>query len=90
MVCNFLYRYYKQILNGYILCVGKNIGGEEITESEYNEILQVIGNKPQKTDTADYRLKEDLTWEEYEVEPPDQDPELDDSEALDILLGGTP
>ena len=80
--------YYKIIENGYILAVGTNTGGEEITESEYDEILTVIHNKPARTDTTDYRLKEDLTWEEYEVEPPDPDPELDGDEALEILLGG--
>ena len=81
-------KYYKIIENGYILAVGTNTGGEEITEVDYDEIMTVIHNKPARTETTDYRLKENLTWEEYEVEPPDPDPELDGDDALEILLGG--
>lgn len=79
---------YKQIRTGYIVSIGENIGGVEIPETEYNEILSVIHNKPPATDTTDYRLREDLTWEEYPIDPPDPDPEIDDSELLDILMGG--
>ncbi len=81
-------RYCKIIDSGYIIAIGTGEGGVEITESEYTEILDIIHNKPTATDTTDYRLKLDLTWEPYEIDPPDPDPELDDAEALDILLGG--
>lgn len=74
--------------NGYIIAVGTGNGGAEISEAEYNEILSVIHNKPKATDTTDYRLREDLTWEEYEFEPPDPDPDIDDAELLNILMGG--
>ena len=79
--------YYKQISDGYILAVGTGAGGEEITKAEYDQILAVIRAKPPRTDTEDYRLREDLTWESFSVEPLPE-PELDDSEALEILLGG--
>lgn len=79
-------KYYKQISNGYIVCIGTG-GGTEISEEEYNTILSVIRSKPPRTETVDYRLREDLTWEEYEVEPPDPDPEIDDTELLNILVG---
>ena len=81
-------RYYKQIVDGYILAIGTGNGFEEITEAEYNIILSVIHNKPPRTETTDYRLREDLTWEEYPVDPPDPDPEIDDAELLEILMGG--
>ena len=83
-------RYYKLLDNGYITSVGTGgRGGEEITESEYNEIREVISSKPTATETMDYRLREDLTWEPYEVEPPEPaEDELDDAEALEIILGG--
>lgn len=81
-------RYFEHIDNGYILAIGTGNGGTEITESEYNIIFDIIHNKPAATETTDYRLKTDLTWEPYAIDPPDPDPELDDSEALDILLGG--
>lgn len=81
-------KYYKHIDNGYIVAVGTGGMGDEITESEYNEILSVIHNKPKATDTTDYLLREDLTWEAYEIEPPDPDTDIPDEEALAIILGG--
>lgn len=78
-------KYYKQISNGYIVCIGTG-GGTEITEDEYNEILSVIHSKPPATETTDYRLREDLTWEEYEI-PPMPEPEPDAEEILNILMG---
>lgn len=80
-------RYYKQTDSDYILAVGTGNGGTEITESEYDEISIAIHNKPARTETTDYRLKTDLTWEEYEHDP-DPEPEPDAEEILDILLGG--
>lgn len=82
-------RYYKMVDNGYIPAIGTGDGYTEITEAEYNEIMSVIRNKPMPTETTDFRLKSDLTWEEYEVEPPDPDPEIDEAEAFDIIIGGT-
>lgn len=81
-------RYYVLTAVGYILSVGTGIGGAEISEAEYNTVLDAIRSKPKGTETTDYRLREDLTWEEYEIEPPDPDPDIDDSELLNILMGG--
>lgn len=78
-------RYYKKIDGDYITMIGTGYGGEEITENEYNTIIGVIQNKPQRTDTTDYRLKADLTWAEYKVEPVEED--IDDTEALNIIMG---
>lgn len=82
-------RFYKAIDGGYLLSIGTGSGGEEISEAEYNEIMSVIQNKPARTETADYRLKTDLTWEPYEVEPtPEPEPdESDKAAAYDILVG---
>ena len=80
-------RYYKVITNGYINMVGTGAGGTEITESEYTEIMTAIQNKPTATETTDYQLKDDLTWEPFEVEPVEVD-DIDEAEALDIILGG--
>lgn len=81
-------RYYKTIDNGYITAIGTGGGGVEVTEAEYNRIMAVIQTKQERTETTDYRLKTDLTWEAYTVEPPVDDEEISDEEALDILLGG--
>ena len=80
-------RYFKIIDGNYITAIGTNCGGTEITESEYNEIMTAIHNKPEATETTAYHLKADLTWEAYEVEPV-TDPDIDETEALDIILGG--
>lgn len=83
--------FYKIIENGYILSIGETdrTSENEITEAEYNEIMTVIRNKPHATETTDYRLREDLEWEEYPVDPPDPDPEINDEELLEILMGVT-
>lgn len=79
--------YYKQIDNGYIMSIGTGGHGTEITEQEYNTILSVIANKPTPTESVDYRLKADLTWERYEVEPVEEDATAE--EVLAILTGET-
>jgi hypothetical protein len=56
-------RYYKRTEDGYILLVGTNCGGQEITQEEYNTIMQVIRNKPEAAEGYDYKLKENLEWE---------------------------
>lgn len=80
-------RYYKMVESGYITAIGTGGGGVEITEQEYNAIMAVIQQKPQRTETTDFRLKEDLTWEEYEVPPEPEDEDVDDGEALGIITG---
>ena len=83
-------RYYKDIQDGYIVAIGTGGGGVEITEAEYESILAVIQNKPARTETTDFHLLEDLTWQEYERidPPPDDDEEASPEEVLEILLGG--
>ena len=82
-------RYYKQILDDYILAIGKGYGGDEISEAEYNEIMSVIRSCPNEAGKG-YRLRTDLTWEEYYLPPVvvSDDDELSAEEALEILLGG--
>ena len=83
-------RYYKQTDGMYILTVGVGVGGMEISEDEYSEILSVIQNRPIAEDKG-YRLKADLTWEEYDLPPvpePSDNDEISTDEALNILLGG--
>ena len=82
-------RYNKQTSNNYILAIGTGYGGTEITEAEYNEIMAIIQNRP-IAEGKGYRLKADLTWEEYDLPPVvvSDDDELSAEEALDILLGG--
>ena len=83
-------RYNKQTSNNYILAIGTGYGGTEITENEYNKIMTIIQNRP-TAEGKGYRLKADLTWEEYDLPPvpePSDDDEISTDEALNILLGG--
>lgn len=81
-------RYYKTISDGYITAIGTGGGGTEITAQEYDQIMSVIQSKPPCTETTDYHLREDLTWEEYKrpVDPIEDEP-LEAEEALDVLMG---
>ena len=82
-------RYYKQTENGYITGIGRGLGGEEITESEYHRISDTIWEHPLAEEGYGYRLREDLSWEEYELPVINEDEEeISDKEALDIILGG--
>lgn len=81
-------RYYKMIIDGYLVSIGNGSGGTEITETEYNNLLSVIHNKPTAPEGYDYRLKADLTWELYELPPMPEDDELSAEEALEIITGG--
>lgn len=83
-------RYFKSLSDGYIYAIGAGPGGTEITEGEYNEIMAIIQNRP-IAEGKGYRLKADLTWEEYDLPPvpePSDDDEISTDEALNILLGG--
>lgn len=73
--------FFQTLDNGYISGIGTGNGGEEITEQEYAEILAVIRNKPTPRDGYGYRLKTDLTWEEYALPPIEPEP-LTGEEAL--------
>ena len=79
-------RYYKQTGDDYILSIGIGDGGAEISEEEYNTIQTAIANKPEATETTDYMLRSDLLWEVVEVE--EGEPDIDKSEAFDIIFGG--
>lgn len=62
--------------------------GKEITEAEYNEIREIIRNRPTAPEGYGYRLTESLEWELYELPAAEEDPELTAEEALDIIVNG--
>ena len=81
-------RYYKKIRNGYLGIIGTGAGGIEITEQEYNALLDLIRNKPAPPDnTHDYRITEAGEYEFVEVEPIPEPTEATADEVLDILRG---
>lgn len=60
--------------------------GNEITEEKYNEILEIIKNKPIPPEGYDYRLNDALAWEAYEVVNEEVTEEVDPETALNELL----
>ena len=78
--------YYKIITDGYITAVGTGVGDIEITQDEYESILAVIQSRPIPDAGFDYRLREDLTWEQVDA-PVIEDEEISDEEAMNIMLG---
>lgn len=68
--------YQQNVENGYIVSLAKGVHNGNITEEEYNAILEVINNKPIPPEGHACRLREDMTWELYELpapEPEDED-----------------
>lgn len=79
-------RYYKIVENGYLVAIGKGVGGIEITEEEYNSLLEHIRNCPTAEEGYGYRLKEDLTWEHYEL-PVANETEISGDELMTMIEG---
>ena len=91
--------WYKIVKDGYITVIGKGSGGTQIAEAEYNDIMTVMKTVPTAQNGYAYRLKENLTWELYEVEITDdpdiisdtpEQSETEDMAAALTLLGVTP
>ena len=83
-------RYYKMIIDGYLVAVGSGSGGTEITAEEYAELLNIIRTKPVASEGYDYRLKSDLTWGLYElpiIPPIEEEATTEDYEAALAELG---
>lgn len=85
--------YQKNTENGYIVSIAKGVTHGNITEEEYNAILAVIRSKPTAPEGYDYKLREDLTWELFEIPTPEPEEEEateeDYKEALNQLGGNT-
>jgi hypothetical protein len=63
--------------------------GKEITKDEYDRIKTIIDARPEAPASFAYRLTETLDWELYELPVVEDEEELTETEALEILLGGT-
>lgn len=79
-------RHYKIIENGYLTAIGTGNGGNEITEEEYSSLLEHIRSCPEAPEGYGYRLKEDLTWELYEL-PIVEDTEISGDELMTMIEG---
>lgn len=75
--------FYKYRTDKYIIGVGTGAGGEEITEQEYNVILDTINNRPEAPEGYSYRLTTDMEWELCKVpkiEPTTEDENIESEE----------
>lgn len=68
-----MYKKYEK--DGYILCLGI---GDEITEDEYNTILDKINNRPTAPEGFTYRLTAALEWELCELPPIENNEDSED------------
>ena len=64
--------------NGYIVSILHNTKDGNITEAEYQSIMDVVNHKPAASNGFDYRLTIELEWELYELPVGE---EADDEEA---------
>lgn len=78
--------FYKYINDKYIIGVGTGSGGEEITEQEYNNILDKINNRPEAPEGYSYRLTTAMEWELCEtpkIEPTTEEEIIESEEDED-------
>lgn len=62
--------YGKIIENNFLVAIGKGLVGEEITETEYNELLSIIRTAPTAPSGYTYMLNATtLEWELVELPP---------------------
>lgn len=60
---------------------------DEISKEEYDRIKAILDSRPSAPEGYGYRLTLEMEWELYEISAED-DPELTEAEALEIILGG--
>ena len=77
--------YYKIITDGYITVFGTGNGGIPITEEEYGSLVSHFRSKPESEDGCGYRLREDLTWELYELPVIPENDEISGDELMSML-----
>lgn len=81
--------FYKIVENGYISGFGTNGPDSmtEITEAQYTEIQTIFTERPTAPEGYAYLLQDNpLEWVFVEL-PPEPNLDIDDTEALSILLG---
>lgn len=81
--------YKKIIVGGYILGLAE-VNSGNISKDEYDRITEIIHNKPTAPKGFDYRLKDNLEWELYELPAPvpeDDEATIEDYEAALAELG---
>ena len=77
--------------NGFVsgIASSENPLPNPVTEAKKNEVFALLCNKPTAPEGYEYKLRADtLEWELAELPAePEPSEDVDDSEALDIILG---
>ena len=84
-------RFFKNIDGEYISSISTGCGQTEISEQEYNTILDIIRSAPTAPGGFVYKLRADtLEWElvELSTEPEPEYTDEDKAEAYDIIVSG--
>ena len=80
---------YKQIEDNILTMIGEvehiSENQVEITESEYNDILSIIQNKPEDTDTIIYKLHAD-TLEYVAYDRPEEPTPIETDPVIDSII----
>lgn len=83
--------FYKIVKNGFVVGFGVN-GSDDanaISEAEYDSLAEMFQDRPSAPEGYAYMIQDNpREWVLVEL-PPEMDEEIDDSEALEILLGET-
>lgn len=61
--------YFKIVSDGFVLGVGTGNGGLQITQEEYQTIVELIQEKPSAPSGYTYMLTEALEWQLVELPP---------------------
>lgn len=80
--------YRKVVVDNHIMGVGETMAEGNISSDEYSRLSAIFSTMPEAPEGYYYMLLLDETWELVEKEPEPEEPELDEAEALEILLGG--
>ena len=67
------------INNGYIISIMHEADVGNISDAEYQAIMDKVNRKPTPPDGYDYRLTVDLEWEMFELPKETDEPETDEA-----------
>lgn len=69
--------------NGYIISIMHGATEGNISDAEYQAIMDKVNRKPTPPDGYDYRLTVDLEWEMFELPKETDEPEPDEATEAD-------
>lgn len=71
--------------DGYIVSIMHGAKESNISDAEYQAIMDKMNRKPTPPDGYDYRLTVDLEWEMFELPKETDEPETDEATETDYL-----